>query len=63
MIKITNEIDGHWYELVKEEHCCDGCAFLNKYNDCILPQEQRQFYCASVCGKLGGVWKEVRNDS
>lgn len=61
MIKITNEIDGKLYELVKDKHICDACSFLTKDNDCILPKEQREFFGINVCGKLCGRWKGIKN--
>lgn len=61
MIKITNEIGGKKYELVGESYLCSGCSFLDKRTGCILPNNQRRFGGIGVCGKLGGVWKEVKD--
>lgn len=63
MIKITNEIDGKKYELVKEILLCNKCSFHNKDGDCLLSQEQRRFGSANVCGKLHGIWKEVHDET
>ena len=61
MIKITNEFNGKKYELVEEQYLCSGCSFLDKSVGCILPNDQRLFRGVNVCGRLGGIWKEVKD--
>ena len=60
IIRITNEIDGKKYELVKETHLCDGCAFLEEGNlsGC---ENYFEFNSRAICAKLHGIWKEVRD--
>lgn len=62
MIKITNEVGGKKYELVKESLYCVGCDLLDKNNNCMILPEQRRYNGINVCGKLKGIWKEVRDD-
>ena len=62
MIRITNEIGGKKYELVPEVCICEGCAFVDQNGYCILDSrsDDLKYYNVSVCGKLHGIWKDVK---
>lgn len=55
MIKITNEIDGKKYELVKGEGGCEQCDFQKfcTSNPC--------WNGISLCFRLDSIWKEVKD--
>lgn len=59
MIKITNEIDGKKYELVRSRRGCKGCAFYTKTGCNIgTPPKWR---CITLCFAIDGIWKEVKD--
>lgn len=65
MLRVTTEVDGKKYELVPDKYICSGCD-LNINKACIVVGEKRSlgfFNGQSVCGKLGGIWKEIKDES
>jgi hypothetical protein len=54
MVKITTEIDGKKYELVKSKGGCKQCDLRESCPD---PYWNDTFLCL----KLRGIWKEVRD--
>jgi hypothetical protein len=61
VIKITNEVDGKKYELVKAEvgGSCDGCVMKGKPHDKCRAFSLLWGY--GICVRLNGIWKEVRD--
>jgi hypothetical protein len=55
MIKITNEINGKKYELVKSECGCEQCDFQKFCTSTPCWNE------ISLCFRLDSIWKEVRD--
>ena len=62
MIKITNEIDGKKYELVKaaSDIHCDGCVMKGK--SAVECMSLTLLWGYGICAKLNGIWKEVKNE-
>lgn len=58
MIRITNEIDGKLYELVPEVYICEGCDLKYECTELV----HSVFNGCAVCGKLHGIWKEVKDE-
>lgn len=55
MIKITNEVDGKKYELVKSDAGCEQCDFQESCSAAPC------WYGMCLCLILEGIWKEVRD--
>lgn len=62
MIKITNEIDGLLYELTPETYICEGCDLKKKCHGASPEMVYSVFNGCTVCGKLHGIWKEVKDE-
>jgi hypothetical protein len=62
VIKITNEVDGKKYELVKaiRGDRCDGCAMKGKSIDECRALSLLWGY--GVCARLNGIWKEIKDE-
>ena len=65
MIKITNEVDGKLYELMPAVDRCMECDFDTErkdyLGDCKLGREHAYYHGKIVCGRMEGIWKEVRD--
>lgn len=61
MIKITNEIGGKLYELVPDIYVCEGCDLMKKCHGAYIEMIDGIFNGHTVCMKLQGIWKEVRD--
>jgi hypothetical protein len=60
MIKITNEIDGKKYELVESDNGCDDCSLRKR---CKHWTDAPQWGADTLCLKLDGAWREVRDET
>jgi hypothetical protein len=62
MARITTEVSGKVYELVPEVYICEGCDLKNKCQGCSPELVHSVFNGCAVCGKLHGIWKEVKDN-
>jgi hypothetical protein len=59
-VKITCVINGKLYELVPDTYICEGCDLKNKCHDTSIEMTPGVFNRHTLCGKLHGIWKEVK---